>query len=113
MISSIQKNYKTTYSDFLPNPPKIKTLKDLYVNAIADLGDMSKHTYHWFLERAYQTGISKPIMFLNFEAAEDVHIVSLPILITIDNWDFYQKFVIKCCTLIPRVFVINGSKFSV
>lgn len=96
--------------------PKLHTPKDLYDNAIAYLEPMDRATYGEFKEKvkiiAEKAGITKPIMCLDLIFEKDSKICHLPYQVSKHDWKTMQAYVGKLFKFMPRVFIVDGSKFG-
>lgn len=95
------------------------TLEELYKNAYGEnLGSMDKGTYDEYQKKvnevAKKAGIAKPKMAIDLKFKKGAHdfLSEQPYPINKDEWDVFLKDAKTMCEYIPRVFVVDGSKFS-
>lgn len=89
-------------------------IKDLEKNATAMIGTMNEGSYEEFSEKmlkvAKEAGIVKPQMAIGvtFKVKEVIGILD-----SSDKWSMYKEDINSMRQQMPKVFVIDGSKFKV
>lgn len=101
-------------------PHEIKclmTIKELEENAVADLGPMDKLPYDEFVIKmknaAFKAGIQQPLLVIDikFKPGVNSYVDEQPYPISGEEWNQYKADARKMCQYMPRVFVVDGSKF--
>ncbi len=99
-------------------PKYLWTVAELEENAIAKLGSMDEGTYEDFAEKmlkiAKEAGIVQPKMGIGIKFKEGAHsfLKEQAYPITKNEWAVFKKDAETMCEYIPKVFVIDGSKFT-
>ncbi len=99
-------------------PTYLMTVAELEKNAIATLGSMDEGTYEEFAEKmakiAREAGIVQPKMGIGIKFKEGAHsfLTEQAYPITKNEWEVFRQDARRMCEYIPKVFVIDGSKFT-
>ena len=99
-------------------PKYLWTVKELEQNAVAKLGSMTDGSYDDFeakmLKIAKEAGIVKPKMAIGIKFKEGAHpfVKEQPYPITKEEWSVFKRDAQTMCEYMPKVFVIDGSKFT-
>lgn len=95
------------------------TIPELEENAVANFGEMDKDSYENFKQRmnivAQKQNIAKPQMAIGIKFQEYAHPVfrEYICLITEHDWDEFEGDAESLYEYMPKVFVIDGSKFKI
>lgn len=93
------------------------TIQELEMSAVAKLGSMEEASYETYVERmnqiAKQNGIVTPILAIGikFKEGADAFVKEQLYSITKDEWPVFQEDAKTMCEYMPKVFIIDGSKF--
>jgi len=93
----------------------LNTPQDLAANAIAELGNMAEGSYSHFVVAAATAAAGKTTrpklgIAIRFKPEVGQHDQAYPI--SADEWDVFLNDARTMCTEIPKVFVVDGNRFS-
>jgi hypothetical protein len=98
-------------------PKYLLTIAELEANAI-ELGSMEEASYDTYVERmnkiAAEAGIARPKLAIGIKFKEGAHssFEEQPYPITKGEWTVFKKDAETMCEYMPKVFVVDGSKFA-
>ena len=99
-------------------PKYLNTIAELENNAVAKLGSMDEGSYDAFAEKmlkvAQEAGIANPKMAIGIKFKKGAHpfVSEQPYPIIKAEWSIFKKDAETMCEYMPKVFVVDGSKFT-
>lgn len=98
-------------------PQYLWTIAELELNAVAQLGSMDGASYDTYMARmnkiAVENGIANPKLAIGIKFKEGAHafVTEQPYPITKNEWSVFKKDAETMCEYMPKVFIVDGSKF--